>query len=505
MSKPMKPVRVRFAPSPTGRTHLGSGRTALYNFLLARQTGGQFILRIEDTDQKRYVPGAEDELMESLRWLGLDWDEGPDVGGPHAPYRQSERKEIYQQYAQQLIEGGYAYYCFCPPEPPMQERRKKGKHPTRQKCPCRNVDAGEAGRRVAASESHVIRFKMPAEGSITVTDALRGEITVENKTLDDYILVKSDGLPVYHLAVVIDDHLMGITHVFRTSEWLPTFPLHGHIYTAFGWEQPVWVHPSIFLKPSGKGKMSKRDFTELMKDGKSIFLSDFKELGYLPEAVVNWAALMGWSYDDHTEFFTMDDLIEKFSIEKLNPSPAAINFSKLDHFNGLHIRNLELDELAARIKPFFEKAGYCVDDDKLREIAPLLQVRLATLGEAPEKAGFFFEDEVHPIPEELIGKKMSAADSANAARGAYEVLVALPEISHVTAEGPMRTLADELGLKAGQLFGIIRVAVTGQRVSPPLFESMSIVGREKVLQRILNAIRTLEELGIGDWGLEIGD
>ncbi len=495
MNKHTKPVRVRFAPSPTGRTHLGSGRTALYNFLLARQTGGQFILRIEDTDQKRYVPGAEEELMESLRWLGLDWDEGPDVGGPHAPYRQSERKEIYQRYAKQLIEGGQAYPCFCPSEPSMQGRQKKGKRTARQKCACRNLDPGEAARRVTSDERHVIRFKMPAEGSITVTDTLRGDITVENKTLDDYILVKSDGLPVYHLAAVIDDHLMGITHVFRTSEWLPTFPLHGHIYQAFGWEQPVWVHPSIFLKPSGKGKMSKRDSAELMKDGKSIFLSDFKELGYLPEAVLNWAALMGWSYDDHTEFFTMDDLIEKFSIEKLNPSPAAINFSKLDHFNGLHIRSLTLDELAARIKPFFEKAGYTVDDDKLREIAPILQVRLATLGEAPEKAGFFFEDEVHPIPEELIGKKMSAADSANAARKAYEVLASLPEISHDTAESPMRTLADDLGLKVGQLFGIIRVAVTGQRVSPPLFESMVIVGREVVLRRIRNAVGILDEMG----------
>lgn len=498
MIKSTKPVRVRFAPSPTGRTHLGSGRTALYNFLLARQTGGQFILRIEDTDQKRFVPGAEEELMESLRWLGLNWDEGPDVGGPHAPYRQSERKEIYQQYANQLIEGGHAYHCFCPPAPPAQERQKKGKRTARQKCPCRNIDPVEADRRVTTGERHVIRFKMPAEGSITVTDALRGDITVENKTLDDYILVKSDGLPVYHLAVVIDDHLMGITHAFRTSEWLPTFPLHGHIYKAFGWDQPVWVHPSIFLKPSGKGKMSKRDSAELMKDGKSIFLSDFKELGYLPEAVVNWAALMGWSYDDHTEFFTMDDLIEKFSIEKLNPSPAAINFSKLDHFNGLHIRSLTLDELAVSIKPFFEKAGYTVDDDKLREIAPLLQVRLATLSEAPEKAGFFFEDDVHPAPDELIGKKMSAAESANAARRAYEVLASLPEISHATAESPMRSLADELGLKAGQLFGIIRIAVTGQRVSPPLFESMVIVGRDEVLQRVKNAVSILEELKVRD-------
>ncbi|RME06718.1 MAG: glutamate--tRNA ligase, partial [Anaerolineae bacterium] len=240
----LPPVRVRFAPSPTGRTHLGSARTALYNFLLARQTGGQFILRIEDTDQKRYVPGAEDELMESLRWLGLEWDEGPDIGGPYGPYRQTERREIYQQYARQLVESGHAYYCFCPPASVGDERSKtRRKH--REQCPYRELPLHEADARRAAGEPHVVRFKAPDSGSITVTDALRGDITVENATLDDVVLLKSDGLPVYHLAVVVDDHLMKITHVFRTSEWLPTFPLHGHLYNALGWEQPVWVHPSI--------------------------------------------------------------------------------------------------------------------------------------------------------------------------------------------------------------------------------------------------------------------
>ncbi|MBE9524196.1 MAG: glutamate--tRNA ligase, partial [Chloroflexi bacterium] len=261
MSSVTRPVRVRFAPSPTGRTHLGSGRTALYNYLLARQTGGQFILRIEDTDQKRYMAGAEDELIKSLKLLGLDWDEGVDVGGDYGPYRQTERKAIYQRYARQLIENDHAYACFCSPErlrTSRTARQKKG-HFAGYDGKCRDIPLAEADRRVADGESHVIRFKMPRDGSITMIDALRGEITVENKTLDDFILVKSDGLPVYHLAVVVDDHLMAISHVFRTSEWLPTFPLHGHLYRSFGWDQPIWVHPSIFLKPSGKGKMSKRD------------------------------------------------------------------------------------------------------------------------------------------------------------------------------------------------------------------------------------------------------
>ena len=489
---PTTPVRVRFAPSPTGRTHLGSGRTALYNYLLARQTGGQFILRIEDTDQKRYVPGAEEELMDSLRWLGLEWDEGPDVGGPYGPYRQTERREIYQPYAQQLVDSGAAYYCFCEHSDKPQGKQRARKH--RDICPWRNAPAEEVRARLEAGEPHVIRFKMPVEGTITAVDALRGPITVENKTLDDYVLVKTDGLPVYHLAVVIDDHLMKITHVFRTSEWLSTFPLHVHIYNAFGWEQPVWIHPSIFLKPGGKGKMSKRDSANLLKDGKSIFLGDMRDLGYLPEAVNNWMALMGWSYDDHTEFFTMDDLIEKFNIEKLNPAPAAINFSKLDHFNGLHIRALSTDELARRIQPFFLKAGIDADLESLRRIAPLLQVRLVTLDEAVEKAGFFFREEVHPDPQDLIAKKLTAAQSAEVARRAYEVLAALPEITHETAEAPLRALAEEMGLKAGQVFGIVRVAVTGQRVSPPLFESMEIIGREKSLQRLRNAIQMLDKL-----------
>ncbi len=243
------------------------------------------------------------------------------------------------------------------------------------------------------------------EGKITVTDAIRGNITVENSTLDDYILVKSDGLPVYHLAVVVDDHLMKITHAIRTSEWLPTFPLHGHIYKAFGWEQPIWIHPSIFLKPDGKGKMSKRDTEALSESGKPIFLADFGKMGYLPEAVVNWAALIGWSYDDKTEEFSLDELVEKFSIEKLNPAPAALNYSKLDHFNGVYIRALDVSDLAARIKPFFEEVGFEMsDEEKLVQVAAVLQVRLAKLTDAPAMGGFFFLDEVHPEPELLMAR-----------------------------------------------------------------------------------------------------
>jgi glutamyl-tRNA synthetase len=491
---PGSPARTRFAPSPTGRTHLGSGRTALYDFLLARQTGGQFILRIEDTDLKRFIPGAEEELIQNLRWLGLEWDEGPDVGGPHSPYRQSERKEIYHHYARQLIEMGRAYYCFCSQQRLAQLRQEqmKRKEPTHYDGLCRRIDPSESDRRVAAGEPYVIRFKVPEEGSITAHDHIRGDITVENRNIDDYILIKSDGQPVYHLAAMVDDHLMEITHVIRGSEWLPTFPLHAHIIRSFGWEEPVWVHLSVFLKPSGKGKMSKRDAVDAIKDGFSIYLSDLREMGYLPEAVVNWSALMGWSYDDRTEFFTMPELVEKFSLDRLNPSPASINFSKLDHFNGLHIRRLEVPELAARLKPFLLKAGYEVDDETLLKITPLLQERMVTLDDAVDVGGFFFEETVDPDPQSLVGKQMTPAESAEAARQAYRVLADMPAIDHESAEAPLRSLAEELGISAGQLFSILRSAVTGRNVSPPLLETMGVIGKETVLKRLQNAIELLE-------------
>ena len=492
----VSPARVRFAPSPTGRTHLGSGRTALYNYLLARQTEGQFLLRIEDTDRKRYVTGAEQELVDSLHWLGMQWDEGPDVGGPYAPYRQSDRKDIYQHYARKLVDLGHAYYCFCTPErlAQVREQQQKLKQLPLYDGLCRRLDPDEANRRVAHGEAHVVRFKMPREGSITAVDRLRGPITVDNRSLDDYILLKSDGLALYHLAAMVDDHLMDITHVLRSSEWLSTFPLHAHIIRAFGWQEPEWVHLSVFLKPSGKGKMSKRESAELKQGGYSIFIKDLEELGYLPEAVVNWIALMGWSYDDRTEFFTLPDLVEKFSLDKLNPSPAAINFTKFDYFNGLHIRHLETADLSRRVKPFFETAGYKVDEERLVKVVPLLQNRIVTLDDSPVMGGFFFREDVQPDPQDLVGKNMTPADSAVAARKAYDILAALPVIDQEAAEEPLRGLAESLGLSAGQLFGILRAAVTGQTVSPPLFESMAVIGKTKVLERIQNAIVILEKI-----------
>ncbi len=492
--KDIQPARVRFAPSPTGHMHLGSARTALYDYLVARQTGGQFILRIEDTDKKRYVPGAEEELMEGLRWLGIQYDEGPDIGGPYGPYRQSEKKDIYLEHARRLVESGHAYYCFCTPdrlEKLHQEQMKRKEQPHYDGL-CRNIPLAEADRRRSAGEGHTIRFKTPKEGTTTVRDVMRGDITVENRTMDDYILVKTDGWALYHLAAMGDDHLMNITHVIRGSEWLPTFPLHAMIVRSFGWVEPQWMHLSVFLKPSGKGKMSKREASDLMKDGYSIFVKDLQGLGYLPEAVVNWIALMGWSFDDHTEFFTLTDLVEKFSAAKLNPSPAAINFTKLDYFNGLHIRSLALEDLANRIQPFFTEKGFQTDHATLVKIAPIIQERLVTLDDAVDFAGFFFNEEVHPAADDLIAKGLTAGQSASILRKSYDLLSSVGDFTTENAEPPMRAMVEESGFSAGQVFGILRMAVTGQKVSPPLFESMVIIGKEKVLARIINAINLLD-------------
>ena len=490
MASSIKPARVRFAPSPTGHMHLGSARTALYDYLVAKKTGGKFILRIEDTDFKRYTPGAEEELIKGLRWLGLTYDEGPDIGGPYGPYRQSERREIYLEHARRLVESGYAFYCFCTPDrlTRVREEQQKKKEPPRYDGTCRNLTTAEAEERIRNGEKFVIRFKTPKEGSTTVNDYLRGEITVENKTLDDYILVKSDGWALYHLAAMVDDHLMEITHVIRGSEWLPSLPLHALICRAFDWQEPVWIHLSVFLKPSGKGKMSKRESADLLKDGHSIFVKDLDELGYTPEAVVNWVALMGWSYDDHTEFFTLSDLEEKFNLDHLNPSPAAINFSKLDHFNGLHIRALNDEELASRIKPYFDLADIKTDQATLLKIAPIVKERIATLDDVVEMAGFFFKANVTYDGGELVQKGLSMADVENILMDTLKILDKSTSMSKGNIEDPLRSYVETSGWSAGQVFGVLRVAVTGQKVSPPLFESMEIIGKEKVLTRMRNAL-----------------
>lgn len=491
----IKPARTRMAPSPTGRFHLGGARTALFDYLLARQTGGQFILRLEDTDQKRFVPGSEEEIMRSLDWLGITPDESPVHGGKFGPYRQTERREIYQHYTREIVQKGFAYPCFCTPERLEQSRKEQEARKVERvqyDGLCRALDPDEAAKRIAAGEKHVIRFKMPKDGTTVAHDHVRGDIVTENKYLDDTIIVRSDGLPTYHLAAMVDDHDMQITHVLRGSEWLPSFPLHVQIVRAFGWDEPRWLHLSVFLKPSGKGKMSKRESAEAMKDGYTVFVDDMKNLGYTREGVLNWIALMGWGVAED-DVMSLDQMVERFSIDTLTASPAAINFQRLDHFNASHIRLMTTEDLSARIKPYFTGAGLPVNDEALLQITPLIRERLVTLDDCLSFASFFFHETVAPTKEDLIAKGLDAQQSAGIARKALEILSALPDVSHQTAEPPMRAYVEASGFNAGQVFGILRVAVTGQKVSPPLFESMEIIGREKCLARLQQAVDLLEQ------------
>jgi glutamyl-tRNA synthetase len=490
-----RPVRVRYAPSPTGFFHVGGARTALYDYLLAKQTGGAFIIRIEDTDQKRYNPAAISNLLDGLRYLGLEWNEGPEVGGDYGPYYQTERLNIYQQYIQILLKQGHAYRCFCTPERLAQvnEERQKAKLPSGYDRFCRHIDPIEAAQRAAAGEPFVVRLKAPLTGSITLHDAIRGDITIENETVQDAVLIKSDGIPTYHFAVVVDDYLMKITHILRGEEWISSFPIHLHLYNFFGWEPPVFAHLPLILNPAGKGKMSKRE--ERAPDGKvyPVFVHTFKERGYLPEALVNYLALVGWSYDDKTEIMSREELIERFSLDRVNPSPAAWNYEKLDHFNGLYIRNLPVEELTERLLPFLAAAGLKADRETMLKITPLIQERLTVLSDAPQWVDFFFVDEMPDYDFNLLApQKMSLADAPNILQHARTVL-AQTEFTHEALDTALRAEAQALGIKPGQMFQPIRVAVCGKIVAPPLFETLEILGRETVLKRV---DRALEQLAI---------
>ncbi|RME43735.1 MAG: glutamate--tRNA ligase [Caldilineae bacterium] len=487
------PVRVRYAPSPTGYFHVGGARTALYDYLLARKTGGAFIIRIEDTDQKRYKPESVEDLLDGLRYLGLDWDEGPEVGGPYGPYRQTERLDIYQHYTQQLLLEGHAYRCFCSPERLANlaaGQKGRGEQAGYDRA-CRNLPPAEAERRAAAGEPFTVRIKIPLHGSITLHDALRGDITFENRLVNDAVLLKSNGIPTYHLAVVVDDHLMKITHVLRGEEWISSSPIHLHLYNFFGWEPPIFAHMPVILNPAGKGKMSKRE--DRAPDGTlyPVFVHTFKEMGYLPEAMVNYLALVGWSYDDKTEIMTRRELIERFSLERVNPSPASWDYDKLNHFNGLYIRSLSTEDLTDRLLPFLQRAGIPADRETMLRITPLIQERLTTLADAAPWVDFFFVDELPPFDLNLlVPKKMTLSDVPPILQKARAVLADIP-FTHDALESALRAAAAELGLKAGQMFQPIRVAVCGKKVAPPLFGTLEVLGRQTTLHRLNRALQRL--------------
>jgi len=489
----MEQVRTRFAPSPTGFLHIGGLRTALFAYLFARHAGGKFILRIEDTDRTRLVDGALEDIIGSLKWIGIEWDEGPDVGGPYKPYLQSERKAIYTAHALKLIQRDRAYKCYCTPERLSDMRayqKKKGLDPGYDRH-CRNLSEIERIKHEKRDDPFVIRLKTPLQGETTFNDLIRGSITTRNKILDDLVLIKSDGFPTYHLANVVDDKLMHISHVIRGEEWISSTPKHVLLYDAFGWKPPHFAHVPVILAPGG-GKLSKRHGATMVKE--------FIKKGYLKEAVLNFIALLGWSLDDKTEFFDMDSLIKYFDIQSVNKAPAVFSYEKLDWFNGMYMRKKSPEELYSIILPYLLEANLVTEKARdlykeyILDILPLIRERLKFLNECSNLLWFFF-DERFEIKDKksLIPKKLTDLDAVHILNAAYSRLECVEPFKEKKLETALRDLVHELGLKPGQVFMTIRVAITGTKVSPGLFETMRVLGKKRVLARLNDAVAVVQK------------
>lgn len=465
-------VRTRIAPSPTGIAHLGTAYTALRNWAIAKQNNGQFILRVEDTDRERYVEGAIEVVLEALKWLGLDNDEGPNVGGPHAPYIQSERLEIYQKYAKELIDKDQAYYCFCSKErldkvrKDLQKRRKLPQYDKH----CRNLSASEVQSKIDNGKTFVIRLKVPESGTTVCNDLIRGKVEFENSGIDDQVLLKSDGFPTYHLGVVVDDHLMDITHIIRGEEWLSSTPKHVLLYHSFGWDLPKFAHLPI-IRNKDKSKMSKR------KNDVSIL--SYRDKGYLPEAINNFLALMGWSHPEKKEVFSLEEFCEVFTIERTQTTAPAFDIDKLNWLNGVHIRKLDHQEILSRLEPFIP--AEC-SPELAKKILPLIRERLVTLADFEQLTNFFYQDikydrsllEKKGADKELVDKQLEATNKA---------LSGMKQWSHEAIEEQVRTLAKNNLWKPSQYFMMLRIASTGKKATPPLFETLEVLGRNKVLKR----------------------
>ena len=483
-------VRTRFAPSPTGYMHVGGLRTALYAYLVAKKAGGTFILRIEDTDTARYVEGATEIIVDTLKEAGLFYDEGPDIGGPAAPYTQSERKHIYRPYAELLCEKGSAYYCFCmskgdhAAEPRNAESRMQDTELVEDEC--RDLPYEEAKLRVDAGQAFVVRMKAPREGSTTVHDMVFGEITAQNKTLDDMILLKSDGMPTYNFANVVDDHLMGITHVLRGSEYISSAPKYNLLYTAFGWEIPAYITVSPVMRDA-QHKLSKRS-------GDPTY-NDLLAQGYLPDAVLNYVALLGWSPGGECEIFTLPELLEVFDISGISKSPAIFDMDKLNYFNSEYIRALPPESFAEIARPYIRQA---VGNDSLPAdaIAAILQARCERLCDIPEKIDFF--DILPEYPSELYIHKKSKTDetiSLDMLQAARASLGGLADWTNEAIHDALITLAEYLGVKNATLMWPVRIAVSGKAVTPGgAVEICGILGRDETLRRITAGIEKLANL-----------
>ncbi len=486
-------VRVRYAPSPTGLQHIGGVRTAIFNYFFARANGGKFILRIEDTDRERYNDESLDDLYKTLNWLGIEWDEGPDKDGGVGPYVQSERFDIYKEYTRKLIDSGNAYYCFCTSErlDQIREEQKKSKSKNQgYDRHCSNLSEDEIKRNLENGKSHVVRFRIPVEGKTTLTDPVMGEITRKNRDVSpDPIILKSDGYPTYHLANVIDDHKMAITHVLRAQEWIPTAPLHILLYKAFGWEVPTYCHLPLVVGKDGS-KLSKRHG--------STSVIEFREGGYLPESIINYISLLGWSFDDSREFFSKEDLKNIFTLKKINKAPAVFDYRKLDWFNGQYIRMKDEKELKGILLPILikDKIVSTPPTDKEQEIFdgvfPIIRERLKKTTDVSEIVKFLFSDLSSWNTDDAVPKKMDKAGTVEMLKLSKTLLEGFKSRTVEENEDLFHKAAEEKGVKLGQLMQPLRVAVTGTKMSPPMFESISLLGIEKAVQRINSLINQIE-------------
>lgn len=477
----MNEVRVRFPPSPTGEDlHIGNVYSALINFVFARQNKGKFIVRIEDTDVKRLVPGAEERILSSLKWLGLNYDEGPDINGPYGSYRQSEHVDIYRKYATELIRIGAAYYCFCSPaelEKRKKEQEAKGQPPMYDGR-CKSQTGTYCRTNLKTGKPYVIRLNIPEEGQTTFHDLLRGDITFENKLIDDQVLLKSDGYPTYHLAVVVDDYLMKISHIIRAEEWISSTPKHILIYKALGWEPPVYVHLPLLRNP---------DHSKLSKRRNPIWVSWYKKQGYLPEAIINYLALMGWAHPEGKEIFSLEEFIKKFKLEKIQTTGPIFDLQKLDWLNGAYIRNKKPQELADLLSSRLDTRR---QKDYLLKIIPLVQDRMKKLADFLPLTDFFFK-KPHLDPALLMsGKKKEEVETPINLFIIRSEKLKSWKAADLEKEG--RETAKEVGIKDADLFMLLRIALTGRTVSPPLFETMEVLGKAETLDRLQTVLGKLK-------------
>lgn len=487
----MSEVRVRFAPSPTGYLHIGGARTALFNWLFARKMGGKLILRIEDTDVARLKEDSVSQILTSLKWLGINWDEGPEVGGDYGPYYQSERFNIYRKYCQQLVDEGKAYYCFCTPEEleAQREKQRQAKQPFRYARTCRDLTPEEVKDRIDAGASYSVRLKIPAEGSVVVHDIIHGDVTFNMDQYDDFVIMKSNGIPTYNFAVVIDDHLMGMTHVMRAEEHLSNTPKQLLVYQAFGWEPPKFGHMSMILAPD-RSKLSKRHG--------ATSVEEFRSQGYVAEAIVNYLTLLGWGPGDEREIFSLQETVELFELEQMSKKAAVYDTKKLTWMNGQYLSELPLEKILPEVKPFFIKDGY-VDEAWFAEneayfakLVDTVRVRVKTLQEIADASDYFFKD-VESYDEKGVAKHFKPEAVA-----LLEECIAAVEADDVysleTTEAAYNKIAADNNLALGKVIHPTRLALTGRTVSPGMFDVMVLLGKEKTLARLHKAVEFIKNM-----------